>query len=187
MKEILDLLYPAGQPNQTYTIEVYGVDGKQYVDVRDDVVYPNPNAQPTSADLEKSRKLYIEYVSKINLVISLQDKYDLGQPLLEETTGVLLPNAVADAAQRIQALFGDPNMNFEGRPAPWNRLIQLNDLAPEHKKLFRQELKNFTTAVSSRGASLRSLSYTVFTQYKFKYPDLGKDINQFQIIPVTYG
>lgn len=187
MKDILGLLYPAGQPNQTYTIEVYGVDGKQYVDVRDDVVYSNPNAQPTPADLEKSRKLYIEYVSKINLVMSLQDKYDVGRPLLKETTSVLVPNAVADAAQRIQALFGDPNMNFEGRPAPWNRLIQLNDLAPEHKKLFRQELKNFTTAVSTRGSSLQPLGYTSFRAYKFKYPDLGKEVNKFETIPVIYG
>jgi len=187
MTDILDTLYPAGAPNQTYSIEVYGVPYIQYVDLRDDVVYENPRTEPTSADLEKSRKLYIEYVGRINVVMSLGDNYDAGAPLLKGTTTPFLPNATAEAAKRIQALFGSPNMQQNNRPAPWNNLLELNELVPAHQKLFKQELRIFAGAVQSRGSNLTSQTVAPFRTYRFKYPDLGKNVNEFKSIPVTYG
>lgn len=191
MKQILDTLYPAGSAPETYTLEVYGVKNKSYVDIRDNTVYENPTTQPQPAELKKSRDLYIQYVGYIQKVMALQDNYALTEPLLQETVGTVLPNSVAEAAQRIRALFGDPNMNFNNRPAPWNNLFKLNQLLPKDKKLFRQELKNFTLAVSSRGASLRTARYQSFITYEFTYPDLGnleQDKNEpSNKIPVTYG
>ena len=42
MSDILNTLYPAGAPNETFTLEVYGVPGKEYRDYRDDRLYRNP-------------------------------------------------------------------------------------------------------------------------------------------------
>jgi hypothetical protein len=181
MKQILDTLYPAGAAPQTYTLEVYGVPGKAYVDERDDRVYQNPTTAPTTPDLEKSRNLYIEYVNQLTRVMAKQDNFDVGKPLLEEPTGLI--NATAEAATRITTLFG---VTAGGRSAPWYNLLKLNVLVPEHKKLFVQEIKIFALAVQSRGSTLRSLAYTNFTTYKFKYPDLGENVNQTQPVAVTF-
>jgi hypothetical protein len=42
MSDILNALYPSGTPNETFTIEVYGVPGKEYRDYRDDRLYRSP-------------------------------------------------------------------------------------------------------------------------------------------------
>jgi len=175
MREILDFLYPQGSSSQSYTIEVYGVPNKEYVDIRNGAVYRGPGQGPTGEDEIRSRKLYIEYVGILSGVMQLQDNYDRGNPLLQETVGFI--NAVSEAGRRLKALFGDPNMTLEdGRLAPWNRLLQLNNLTPAHKKLFRAELNTFVGKVTRRDGRT----------YPFKYPKEG-DKEEFKTLNVSYG
>jgi len=175
MREILDFLYPQGSSSQSYTIEVYGVPNKEYVDIRNGAVYRGPGQGPTGEDEIRSRKLYIEYVGILSGVMQLQDNYDRGNPLLQETVGFI--NAVSEAGKRLKALFGDPNMTLEdGRLAPWNRLLQLNNLTPTHKKLFRAELSTFVSKVTRRDGRT----------YPFKYPKEG-DKEEFKTLNVSYG
>lgn len=176
MKEILEFLYPQGSGSETYVIEVYGVQGKEYVDIRNNFVYTGPGEVPIEEeDEERSRKLYIAYAGQLNKVMNLQDNFDASKPLLQKTVGVI--NAVVEAGKRIKAIFGDPNMTLEdGRSAPWNRLLQLNDLIPAHKKLFRSELTKFVGKVTSRGRGT----------FPFKYPPKGEE-REFQVLRVSYG
>ena len=176
MKEILDFLYPQGSSSQSYTIEVYGVPNKEYVDIRNGAVYRGPGQGPTGEDVIRSRKLYIEYAGILSGVMQLQDNYDRGNPLLQETVGLFV-NAVAEAGKRLKALFGDPNMTLEdGRLAPWNRLLELNNLIPAHKKLFRAELNTFVGRVTRRDGRT----------YPFKYPKEG-DKEDFKTLNISYG
>ena len=108
--------------------------------------------------------------------MQLQDNYDRGNPLLQETVGLFV-NAVAEAGKRLKALFGDPNMTLEdGRLAPWNRLLELNNLIPAHKKLFRAELNTFVGRVTRRDGRT----------YPFKYPKEG-DKEDFKTLNISYG
>jgi hypothetical protein len=139
MKEILDLLYPVGQPNQTYTIEVYGVDGKQYVDVRDDRIYNNPGGQTQNiVNEEISVKNYTFYVQSLNSIFKLQDDFGTGrQPLLKDLKSILGDDEKT-AVIRIQQLF---NIYPSVIRTPWQNKLPLSKLTKEHKKLFESEVR----------------------------------------------
>jgi hypothetical protein len=176
MNEILNYLYPSGAPNSTYTIEIYGVPGKQYVESRDGSVYADPSASPADDGAKQSRQTYVNYVTQLNKVLNLKDAYDRGNPLLKSTVnatrvaGLVSVDNVDEGARRIQALVNQIKQTIAGKPAPWQNKLELNKMIPDHKKIFTEQFNGLIKAVLSRDNT-----------FNFRYPsttnpkELGKE------------
>lgn len=165
MTEILNYLYPSGAPNSTYTIEIYGVPGQQYIEYRDGSVYANPSSTPEQDNTKQSRQTYIDYVTQLNKVLSLKDAYDNGKPLIKSTVnasrvaGLVYVDDVDEAAKRMQALINQIKQTVAGKPAPWQNKLQLSKLIPDHQKVFQEQFNGLIKAVLAKNNS-----------YIFKYP-----------------
>ena len=107
MTELLNAIYPAGAPSDTYIIEVYGVPGKKYIEERTGVEYANPAGTPTSDPGTASRNIYIQYARLLNDVLLLKDGFDNLRPLLQATKSVLGDNE-AEAVSRMRGLINEP-------------------------------------------------------------------------------
>jgi hypothetical protein len=181
MNEILNYLYPSGAPNSTYTIEVYGVPGKQYIESRDGSVYANPSTSPVEDGAKQSRQAYVDYVVQLNKVLSLKDAYDKGNPLLKSTVnasrvaGLVYVDNVDEGAKRIQALVNQRKQNIGGKPAPWQNKLALDKLIPDHKQIFIEQFNGLIKAVLAKDNT-----------YGFRYPsttnpkELGKEAFTFK-------
>ena len=181
MNEILSYLYPSGAPNSTYTIEVYGVPGKEYVESRDGSIYANPSASPVEDGAKQSRQTYVNYVVQLNKVLSLKDAYDRGNPLLKSTVnasrvaGLVYVDNVDEGAKRMQALVNQIKQSIGGKPAPWQNKLALDKLIPDHKQIFIEQFNGLIKAVLSKNNT-----------YGFRYPsttnpkELGKEAFTFK-------
>lgn len=160
MKEILTKLYPATAPGQTpptFTIEVYGVPGKSYVDQADGTVYQGPGQDAFNPDQEASKANYITLVNELDKIYQLKDNYGANSvPLLQAAKG--FNDDERRAINRIKALFNIIRQDVNNERAPWQNRRSLSDLSVEHKKLFKAELGRLFTATNSR------------KEYKFRYP-----------------
>jgi len=152
MRDILNTIYPAGAPNDTYIIEVYGVPGKKYIEERTGVEYANPSSLPSADPGLASRATYIQYATLLNEVLLLRDGYDNLRPLLEATTGVF--DDTTEAVARMRGL-----INENITPAVWKNKLDLSKLSPDHKKLFREQFNALMNAVRTRSG-----------RFTFKYP-----------------
>lgn len=152
MKELLNAIYPAGAPDNTYILEVYGVPGKKYIEERTGAEYANPAALPTQDPGTASRNIYIQYVNLLNSVLQLKDGYDNLRPLLEATKGVF--DDTTEAVSRMRGL-----INENTTPAVWKNKLDLSKLTPDHKKLFREQFAALMNAVRTRNE-----------RFTFKYP-----------------
>lgn len=141
MKELLNAIYPAGAPNDTYIIEVYGVPGKKYIEERTGAEYANPAALPTQDPGTASRNTYIQYARLLNDVLLLKDGFDNLRPLLQATKSVLGDNE-AEAVARMRGL-----INENATPAVWKNKLDLSKLTPTHKKLFREQFNGLMRAI----------------------------------------
>jgi hypothetical protein len=165
MNEILNYLYPSGAPNSTYTIEIYGVPGKQYVESRDGSIYADPSASPAEDGAKQSRQTYVDYVVQLNKVLNLKDAYDRGNPLLKSTVnatrvaGLVSVDNVDEGARRIQALVNQIKQSIGGKPAPWQNKLSLDKLIPDHKKIFVEQFNGLVKAVLDKDNT-----------FIFKYP-----------------
>ena len=139
MKQIIDTLYPAGATPQTYTLEVYGVPGQAYIDVRDDRVYQNPGLEGPSVQEQTSIKNYKFYVQELKSIFELKDDFgDRREPLLKSLKGIL-DDDEATAVLRIKQLFNIQILTNRPRPV-WQNKLPLSSLTPDHKKLFVSEI-----------------------------------------------
>jgi hypothetical protein len=152
MRGILNAIYPAGAPNDTYIIEVYGIPGKKYIEERTGVEYANPSSLPSADPGLASRATYIQYATLLNEVLLLRDGYDNLRPLLEATTGVF--DDTTEAVARMRGL-----INENITPAVWKNKLDLSKLSPDHKKLFREQFNALMNAVRTRNG-----------RFTFKYP-----------------
>jgi hypothetical protein len=165
MNEILNYLYPSGAPKSTYTIEIYGVPGKQYVESRDGSIYADPSASPAEDGAKQSRQTYVNYVVQLNKVLNLKDAYDRGNPLLKSTVnatrvaGLVSVDNVDEGARRIQALVNQIKQSIGGKPAPWQNKLSLDKLIPDHKKIFVEQFNGLVKAVLDKDNT-----------FIFKYP-----------------
>lgn len=157
MTGILNYLYPAGSKNETYSIEVFGIDKKEYIDYRDGNKYVNPSATPAEDNTKQSYQTYVNYVLQINKVLLLQDVYDQGKPLLKSTKDTA--DNVEEAAKRLKALVNMRSQNIGNTLAPWVNKLPLSKLNVDHKKLFQDEFTKLAQAVLDRDNS-----------FLFRYP-----------------
>jgi hypothetical protein len=165
MTQILNYLYPSGAPNSTYTIEIYGVPGQQYIESRDGSIYADPSASPAEDGAKQSRQTYVNYVTQLNKVLNLRDAYDRGNPLLKSTVnatrvaGLVSVDNVDEGARRIQALVNQIKQSIGGKPAPWQNKLSLDKLIPDHKKIFVEQFNGLVKAVLDKDNT-----------FIFKYP-----------------
>ena len=181
MTEILNYLYPSGAPNSTYTIEIYGVPGQQYIESRDGSIYANPSTSPVEDGAKQSRQAYVDYVVQLNKVLSLKDAYDKGNPLLKSTVnasrvaGLVYVDNVDEGAKRMQALVNQIKQSVGGKPAPWQNKLALDKLIPDHKQIFIEQFNGLIKAVLAKNNT-----------YGFRYPsttnpkELGKEAFTFK-------
>lgn len=168
MTEILNALYPAGVPNNTtYTLEVYGVPGKEYVGDSPRITYPNPSEQPAQDSQVQSRQAYIQAAQQLKKVLELKDAYNNNRPLLQELKSAFGDDEVA-AVNRIKALINQVKQLQEGKPVVWQNKLPLDKLSKQHKKLFLEQFNNLMSAVK------RNFGVTTF-----KYPD-PKDPTKYE-------
>jgi|LakMenEpi03Aug12_release.lakeMendotaPanAssembly.Ray.scaffolds.fasta_scaffold16237_3 hypothetical protein len=144
MRELLDAIYPAGAPNNTYIIEVYGIKDKKYIEERTGAEYANPSSLPASDPGTASRSTYIQYARLLNDVLLLKDGFDNLRPLLKATKGTLNDNE-AEAVARMRGL-----INENITPAVWKNKLDLSKLTPYHKKLFREQFTALMNAIVSK-------------------------------------
>ena len=173
MTDILNYLYPASSKNETYSIEVFGIPGKVYVDYRDKVTYANPSATPAEDNAKQSYQLYVNYVLQINKVLLLQDVYDQRNPLLKSTKGIV--DNVEEAANRLKALVNIRLQKIGNNPAPWVNKLPLSKLNVDHKKLFQDEFAKLIQAVLDRDNSFL-FRYPTTTNPK-QYSNSGYTVN----------
>lgn len=165
MNEIINYLYPAGSKNETFTIEIYGIKGKEYVEYRDGSVYANPSETPAADNAKQSRQTYVNYVIQLNKVLTLNDAYDNGKPLLASTVnqtriaGLVYVDNVEEATKRMKALINVLKQTIADKPAPWQNKLVLSKLIPEHKLKFQEQFNGLIKAVLDRN-----------NQFLFKYP-----------------
>lgn len=157
MKEILNYLYPAGSPNSTYAIEVFGAPNVTYIDYRDGNKYADPSSTPKQDNLKESFQTYVNYVLQVNKVLLQQDVYDKGNPLLRSTKGNT--DNVDEAVKRMKALVNVINQTIGTSPAPWQNKLPLSKLNVDHKELFKKEFQNLMQAILDRDNS-----------FLFRYP-----------------
>jgi hypothetical protein len=181
MTQILNYLYPSGAPNSTYTIEIYGVPGQQYIESRDGSIYANPSTSPVEDGAKQSRQAYVDYVVQLNKVLSLKDAYDRGNPLLKSTVnasrvaGLVYVDNVDEGAKRMQALVNQIKQSIGGKPAPWQNKLALDKLIPDHKQIFIEQFNGLIKAVLAKNNT-----------YGFRYPSttnpkkLGKEAFTFK-------
>ena len=181
MTQILNYLYPSGAPNSTYTIEIYGVPGQQYIESRDGSIYANPSTSPVEDGAKQSRQAYVDYVVQLNKVLSLKDAYDKGNPLLKSTVnasrvaGLVYVDNVDEGAKRMQALVNQIKQSVGGKPAPWQNKLALDKLIPDHKQIFIEQFNGLIKAVLAKNNT-----------YGFRYPsttnpkELGKEAFTFK-------
>jgi hypothetical protein len=144
MRAILNTIYPAGAPNDTYILEVYGIEGKKYIEQRTGVEYANPASLPSSDPGTASRSTYIQYARLLNDVLLLRDGFDNLRPLLQATKGTINDNE-AEAVSRMRGL-----INANITPAVWKNKLDLSKLTPDHKKLFREQFTALMNAIVSK-------------------------------------
>lgn len=181
MKEILNYLYPSGAPNNTYTIEVYGIEGKQYVEYRNGSVYANPSASPAQDTAKASREAYIQAVTQLNKVLNLKDVYDRSKPLLQSTVSSISTlgiksDDVDQAVKRMRALINDTKQSIAGKPAPWQNKLPLTNLNAADKKLFMEQFNALMNAVTAKNNT-----------FLFKYPKEGQVRATGQEMRPDYG
>lgn len=152
MRDILNAIYPAGAPNNTYIIEIYGIKDKKYIEERTGVEYANPASLPSSDPGLASRATYIQYTTLLNEVLLLRDGYDNLRPLLEATKGVF--DDTTEAVARMRGL-----INENITPAVWKNKLDLSKLSSDHKKLFREQFNALMNAVRTRNG-----------RFTFRYP-----------------
>lgn len=144
-KEIIDYLYPEGAPNNTYSLEVYGIPGKAYIGVNG-VTYANPGTTPPPTQTETtSKQLYLSMTNKLVKILGQKDSLNNNTPLLKDLKGTLSDDEVT-AVKRIKETFG----LIGGTVAPWANKEPVNALIPQHKKLFVEQLNLLATAILSR-------------------------------------
>jgi len=163
MTEILNALYPPGTPDTTtYTLEVYGVPGKEYIGDSPRILYPNPQqAAATGVRQPESRAAYIAAVQQLKKVLELKDAYDNNRPLLQAMKSSLGDNEKG-AIERMKALINQVKQEVDGKPAVWQNKLPLNNLSKEHKKLFLEQFSSLINAVDKN-----------FRTTLFLYPDIS--------------
>ena len=134
IQKIVQALFPDGAPVETFKFEIYGQEGKSYVDERDGTVYAGPTATERLADTtEPSRKKYVEYANILNKVLNQNDAYDNGKPLLKAMVGD--NDNEEGAVKRFKELVGlstNPSVK-------WFNQVSLGALLPAHKVLFQEQ------------------------------------------------
>ena len=158
ISEIINALYPPGVPdNITYTLEVYGVPGQEYISTSPRIQYTDPASTPSTNNQDKSRQAYIAKAQQLKKVLELRDAYNNNSPLLKDAKG--FNDNEATAINRMKALVNIVKQKIEGNPVPWQNKLPLNDLTPQHLKLFKEQFNLLMTAVDR------------LNTIQFKYPD----------------
>lgn len=144
-KDLVQYFYPAGAPNTTYSLEVYGIPGKPYVGTNG-VTYANPGttAPPSDAEL-KSKQLYLNMANTLVKILNKKDSLNNNTALLKDLIGTL-DDDEKGAVKRINEAFGI----IGGPVQPWTNKQPVNALIAKDKKLFVSELKRLTVAILNR-------------------------------------
>ena len=158
MSEIINALYPPGVPsNTTYTLEIYGIQGQEYISTSPRIQYRDPASTPIASPQDKSRTYYVFAAEQLKKVLQLKDAYNKNNPLLQDAKG--FNDDEAEAITRIKALVNIVKQYIEGTPAPWQNKLPLSNLTPQHLKLFREQFNLLMSAINRQNT------------IKFKLPD----------------
>ena len=144
-KELIEYLYPEGAPNTTYSLEIYGIDGKPYVGT-DGATYVNPGTTPPPSKAElDSKRDYLTRANTLVKILNLKDALNNNTPLLRDLKGTFGDDE-REAVKRINEAFGI----IAGPVQPWTNKAPVNQLIARDKKLFVAELKRLTAAILNR-------------------------------------
>jgi hypothetical protein len=147
-KDLVQYFYPAGAPNTTYSLEVYGISGQAYVGTNG-VTYANPGTTPPPSKEElDSKKVYLDMTDRLVKILNLKDALNKNTALLKDLKAILDDNEKL-AVQRINQTFGI----IAGPGLPWTNKEPVSRLIAKDKKLFVSELKRLTTAILNRDST----------------------------------